>query len=243
VLPGLARDEPAVALRLLAALLPLHAEVVDGPLAYDLAVPGFGVLAVELGHGVAAVARRSRPRRRRAVAFRARLDVPALADLLAGAAPPPPAPRGLLFRARRAEQAAAALGALPRVDLALAHLAERGIALEPALAFHPLARAVEPAWTRGHAFAVGHDVPGAGSCVVAVEDGAGLRVLAERPAHVDATVTASPATFLAVLGGAPAPRGDKPAIRGDLHAVAQLKAWTDRAQGLAPAPGAVRPGA
>jgi hypothetical protein len=39
--------------------------------------------------------------------------------------------------------------------------------------------------------------------------------------------------FAHVLRNEPAPRGERPAIRGDRAAVALLKGWTDRAQGRA----------
>ena len=37
-----------------------------------------------------------------------------------------------------------------------------------------------------------------------------------------------------LLKAEPVPRGSRPVVRGDRAAVARMKAWTDRAQGLAP---------
>jgi hypothetical protein len=47
----------------------------------------------------------------------------------------------------------------------------------------------------------------------------------------DAVVTLTRPAFDALLRREPAPRGERPRIRGDRAAVALLKAWTDRAQG------------
>ncbi len=41
------------------------------------------------------------------------------------------------------------------------------------------------------------------------------------------------AAFDLLLRGEPVPKGQRPTVRGDRHAVAQMKAWTDRAQATA----------
>jgi hypothetical protein len=38
--------------------------------------------------------------------------------------------------------------------------------------------------------------------------------------------------FALLLRGEAVPSGQRPAVRGDRSAVARMKAWTDRAQGL-----------
>ena len=60
-----------------------------------------------------------------------------------------------------------------------------------------------------------------------------MRVLTAPPeAGVDATVTMTPEAFGHLLRGEPVPPGHRPSIRGDRAAVALLKRWLDRAQGL-----------
>ena len=42
----------------------------------------------------------------------------------------------------------------------------------------------------------------------------------------------TPAAFSHMLRDEPIPSGERPAIRGDRRAVARMKAWADRAQGV-----------
>jgi hypothetical protein len=66
-----------------------------------------------------------------------------------------------------------------------------------------------------------------------IGNGRGIRVAAEAPDRpADATVTMSPEAFAHLLRGEPVPPAHRPSVRGDREAVAQLKAWIDRAQGL-----------
>ena len=68
---------------------------------------------------------------------------------------------------------------------------------------------------------------------ISVGNGRGLRVLSTRPTDgVDATVTMTREAFGHLLRGEPVPAGQRPFIRGDRAAVALLKGWLDRAQGL-----------
>jgi hypothetical protein len=77
------------------------------------------------------------------------------------------------------------------------------------------------------------DVPGA-PFVIAAHDGEPLTVSRSLPAGgADATVSMTRATFAALLRGTPATGERRPVVRGDRAAVAALKAWTDRAQGIA----------
>ena len=60
----LAHDDPALAGRLLAALLPAQGAAIEGPLGYDLTIAGTGTFAVAIagGPGVRRAARRARGR-------------------------------------------------------------------------------------------------------------------------------------------------------------------------------------
>ena len=60
-----------------------------------------------------------------------------------------------------------------------------------------------------------------------------MEVLAAPPeGGADATVTMTREAFGHLLRGEPVPPGHRPFIRGDRAAVALLKSWLDRAQGL-----------
>ena len=66
-----------------------------------------------------------------------------------------------------------------------------------------------------------------------VGNGRGMRVLSTPPeGGADATVTMTREAFGQLLRGEPVPAGHRPSIRGDRAAVALLKRWLDRAQGL-----------
>jgi hypothetical protein len=68
---------------------------------------------------------------------------------------------------------------------------------------------------------------------VLVRDGA--PILVQRwapPGGPDASVTMSPAAYDGLLRAEPLRAGDRPVVRGTRGAVALLKTWTDRAQGL-----------
>jgi hypothetical protein len=67
---------------------------------------------------------------------------------------------------------------------------------------------------------------------VTAGNGQGIRVdTTPPPDGADATVSLTPEAFSHLLRGEPAPPGQRPVVRGDRQAVAQLKAWIDRAQG------------
>ena len=120
-----------------------------------------------------------------------------------------------------------------RLDLAAA--ARAGAELDPDLVFPAFAYAIRPAWTKGHNFVVAQEIDGPSPrrWHVVVRDGAPVAVERRAPAEPDAVVTMTHTAYLHLLRGEPAPRGERPTVRGDRAAVALLRAWTERAQGHA----------
>ena len=80
----LAHDDPALAGRLLAALLPAQGAALDGPLGYDLTIAGTGTFSVAIAGGRAFVEPLERPRHRGDAEFHLSGDPLLLAELLAG---------------------------------------------------------------------------------------------------------------------------------------------------------------
>jgi hypothetical protein len=232
-LPAFAAQDPGRFARLAVQLLPGQA-IPDGPLDYDLHVPGLGWHAVTLRGQRGSVAPLEQHRPRGRVDFRLAVDAPALAALLArggraarvaGRAQV----RGTLRRRR-------ALRSVPPAQLRLGELARLGVWPDPGLVLAALARLVEPAWTAGHEFAIALEIvgPRGGRWHVAARDGEPLRVGRANPPHPpDATVRMSQAAFQQLLGAAGERPERKAAIRGDFRAVAQFVAWTERARSQA----------
>jgi hypothetical protein len=104
------------------------------------------------------------------------------------------------------------------------------VTVDPELLLRALAHAIPAGWTEGHSFTVAYEEDER-RVLVEAAGGAALTVVpAPVSAAADASVRASRAALLCLLAGLPAPAGDKPAIRGDLHAVALLTRWAQRAQ-------------
>jgi hypothetical protein len=230
----LAHDDPRAAARLLLGLVPVQRALVTPPLEYDLTIRDSGTFAISIAQQGATAKPLPGPRPRSQAAYHVSADAVTLAELLAGVHKRmgrwfgPIKVRG---RRRGAETLRDALvGA--RLDLAAA--ARAGAELDPELVFRAFAYAIHPAWTKGHRFTVAQEIadPSPQRWHIVVRDGAPVAV--ERRAQApDAVVTMTRAAYLHLLRGEPAPRGERPAIRGDRAAVALLRAWTERAQGHA----------
>ena len=229
----LAHDDPASAVKLVLGLVPVQHAIVDTPVEYDLTIRESGTYAISVAGDAASARRIPGPRPRRESAFHVTTDVVTLAELLAGVEQRMRRWRGPLRVRGRRRGAAALRDQLAGTQLDLAAAARFGARLEPDLVFRAFAYAIHPAWTKGHAFTVAQEVldPTPERWLVVVRDGAPVAV--ERPASTppDATVTMSSAAFAHLLRGEPAPRGERPCIRGDRAAVALLHGWTERAQG------------
>ena len=231
----LAHDDPATAGRLLVALLPAQGAYLSEPLDYDLTITGTGTFAVSVTGARTYVTPRSAPRGRREADFHLCADPLTLAELLAGVGPRVrrlTGPARLRGRRRRL----AALERIPAAAGSLADAARAGARLEPGLVFGALPYAIHPAWTRGHRFTVAQEIAGDATQTryVVVADGTVTAAAQAPPEGVDATVTLTPKGFEHLLRGEPPPPGHRPVVRGDRPAVAQLKAWTDRAQAASP---------
>ncbi len=224
-LERLAVVDPALAARLLVALLPAQAAVADG-LTYDVAVAGAPPVRVALagGRGWVDPAPAAGP-----VDVAVAGDVRTLAPLAAGGAG-----RWRLRGARvtGSRRRLRALLRARRTRVGLAELAAAGLALDPALLLASLAAATPPHLTRGQSFGVAYDVDGDAHEVRAA-DGAPLAVTPGRTTRVAAIVhVARPALPAVLAGGAPA--SPRPAtVTGDPVAVALLHGWFDVARGVA----------
>jgi hypothetical protein len=231
----LAHDDPATAARLLAALLPAQGVAIEGPLAYDLTIREGGTFGVAIAGGRASVERLDAPHPRSVVDFHLIGDAVALAELLAGV----DHRVGRFFgpvRARGRKRKLKQLRPLTAGTVSLADAARAGARLDPELVYRVLAYAVHPSWTRGCDFTIAQEITGnpAETWYLTARDGAGVTVATTPPQEPAATVTMPRDVFERLLRNEPLPSGRRPSIRGDLNAVAQMRAWTQRARGDAP---------
>lgn len=224
-------EAPALAARLVEAVLPVQGLRSPDPLSYDLTIAGATTFRVTLGDGPATVASRPVPPRPGEIAFRLTGTATQLAALVAGGASRR-RPRGTdLDGSRRALRRLLKAQQRP---VTLAEVQRSGAAADPELVLRALAACVRPDWTGEHRFTVTFALTGPepGSWTVAVgPDGA--EVLAEAPAGgATATVTLAPQTLLPLLGGFPAPDGSAAQASGNVHVIGLLRRWFDQAQGL-----------
>jgi hypothetical protein len=228
----LAPREADTAARVLAALLPVQALAVDG-LTYDLTAPAAGTLRVTLAGGAARVEPRDRPGERHEIDVAVEGPVGILAPLAAGGAGwrlKGAQVRGSRLKLRRLLKAR-------REPVGLADLGRAGSPMHPGLLLAALAAAVEPAWTRGHRFAVAYVIGGDGTWTVLSADGEPLRVLPETPDYAggpSAIVTLGAPAFMPVIAGEAPPAGETAEVAGDRRAVDLLHGWFDAARGVAP---------
>ncbi len=227
----LAHDDPPAAGRLIAGLLPVQAVIVQGPVDYDLTIQEVGTFAVTVASGRAYVKEIAEPRPRREAEFHLTAEALTLAELIAGVPHKVGRFRGpirITGRKRRHRQ----LRAIQKSTLSFAEAARAGARLEPGLVFRTFPYVIHAAWSRGNRFTVAQTVDEATWYVVVGGDGEGVRVTTTPPEEpVEATVQMTAEGFGHLLRGEPAPRGQRPVVRGDREAVAMLKTWIDRAQG------------
>jgi hypothetical protein len=228
----LAHDDPALAGRVLAALLPAQGLAVPGPLSYDLSIGGTGTFSVSVTSGRTFVRPIDQPRSRGEAEFHLRAAPLVLAEMLAGV----DHRIGRFFgdaRIRGRKRRAKALKTLPACTITLVEAARAGAQLEPELVYRTLAYAIHPSWTRGHRFTIAQALHGDSSetWYLTADDGAGLSVApTPRGRTPDATVSMSRAVFDRLVRGEPVNAGERPVVRGDREAVAHMTAWTRRVQ-------------
>jgi hypothetical protein len=228
----LAHDDPTLAGRVLAALLPGQGAVIDGPLKYDLTIAGTGTFGIAISGGRATVEPLTQPRSRRDAEFHLQAEPLLLAELLAGI----DHRIGRFFgpvRVRGRKRRVQALRPLQTRAPTLGDAAKAGAALDPELVYRTFAYTVHPSWTKGHAFTVAQtildDPPR--TWYLTARDGAGLTVSTTTPdTPPAATVSMTRTVFDHLLRGESVPTGERPDVRGDRDAVALMHSWTERAR-------------
>jgi hypothetical protein len=228
----LAHDDPNLAGRLLAALLPAQGAAIEGPLGYDITIAGTGTYGVGIAAGRATAEPLNLPRGRHAADFHLTADPLILAELLAGV----DHRIGRFFgpvRVRGRKRRVKALRALQTTTISLTDAARAGANLDPEVVYRAFAYAVHPSWTRGHAFTIAQTIEDEPpeTWYLTAGDGAGLTVSKNPPATPPAaTVEMSREVFRKLLRGEPVPHGQRPCVRGDGMAVALMHEWTQRAR-------------
>ena len=208
----LAHDDPRAAGRLIAALLPVQAAIVQGPVDYDITIAEVGTFAVTVAGGRAYVKDLETPRGRREAEFHLSTDALTLAELIAGVPHKIGRFRGaarVSGRKRRIKP----LRAIPAASISFAEAARAGARLEPGLVFRTFPYVIHAAWAREHSFTVAQQITGEqhGTWYFTVGNGRSMEVGTTRPpGGADATVTMSPEAFGHLLRGEPAPRGAAP---------------------------------
>jgi plasmid stabilization system protein ParE len=229
----LAHDDPNLASRLLAALLPAQGAAMEGPLGYDITIRGTGTFGVAIAGGRAGVEPLNLPRGRHVAEFHLTSDPLVFAELLAGV----DHRIGRFFgpvRVRGRKRAVKALRALRTTTASLTDAARAGADLDPELVYRTFAYAVHPTWTRGHDFTIAQSIAGdpTETWYLTAADSAGLTVSSNPPATGPvATVEMSREVFRKLLRDEPVPHGQRPTVHGDRHAVALMHEWTQRARG------------
>ena len=228
----LAHDDPAVAGRLLAALLPAQAVAIEGPLSYDVTIREAGTFGVAIAGGRASVERLESPHPRSVAEFHLIGDALTIAEVLAGVNHR----IGRFFgpiRARGRKRRLRELRPLTAGTISLRDAARAGARLDPELVYRVLGYAVHPSWTRGATFTIAQEITGDRPEIwyLTARDGAGLTVSDTAPGDPDATVTMDRDVFDRLLRGEPVPSGRRPAVHGDRDAVEQMQTWTQRARG------------
>ena len=230
----LAHDDPVAAGQLLAALLPAHGAALAEALDYDLTIREVGTFAVSVTPENTQVRQIAQRRPRDQADLHLIADALTLAELLAGV----PRRVGRMFgpaRFRGSRRRLSVLKALPATSLSIAEAARAGAQIAPGLVYRALSYAVHPSWTDGQRFTVAQEITGEApeTWYLTARDGAGLAVSDRAPQEgADATVRMTAEAFSHLLRGEIPPRGQRPAVRGDVSAVERVRSWTDRAQGL-----------
>jgi len=232
-LQALATEDPVAAARLVVGMLPLQGLAATRPASYDLEVVELGRFGIDVEPGrLARVEKLDDWRKRKDAEFRLHADTEALVSLVSGAPWRRARRKGKLDARRGGRKARVGLAALGTMPLSFAVAARAGLALDVDLPYRVLAKAVDPAWLGEQEFLIAHEVTDApGQVYVKAAGSRGLVVSVDPPSELPvATVRSSKAAVLPLVTGEPVPAGDKPALRGDAHALALLREWTSRAQ-------------
>jgi len=222
------REDPAAVGSVVVRLLPAQRLVAAGPVRYDIALADAGCLAVTMRNDKVRLKVRSTPRPLDEVDFRIEGDLAALGRLLVYGSLRRRLSRRVA-RVRGERRALSALDWLIREPHSLRELYNAGVRLEPELALGLVASMIEPSWTVGERFAVGHEPPGGGDRVyLLVREGERPRVSRVPPlGPVASTIRCPDEQLLAVLAGA---GKVEVTVRGAAARVLLLREWIARAQ-------------
>ncbi len=223
-LDRMAREDPALAARLIVMTMPAAVAKLGDEVSYDLVVRDLGAWRVSGG--------RMEPLNGQpgTVDFSLSTDAAGLAALVAGGSTLKLMLTGRV-RIRGSRRQAAKLRELETGDVTLGDAVRAGADLDLDAVFRSLPYLIDPAWTRGHTFVVGYHVDGrswyvhVADGVVSVSDGAS----ADADVHMTADVYRRLIT--GDLESNVAMRDQHMRIDGNLPHVVRLGRWVDRAQG------------
>lgn len=224
---NLLREDAATAGSVVVHLLPAQ-RLVGGPIRYDLALGDAGCFAVTALEGEFRVERLDEPRPLGAVGFRVEGDLAGLGRLLVyGALRRRLSRRVASVRGDR--RAIRALDALIREPLSLHELYAAGVRLDPELTLEVVAHMIDPSWTAGERFTIGHESrAGGGRTYLLVRDGERPRVSSQPSlGPVASTILCPSEELLALLAGG---SGSDATVRGATAPIALLREWIVRAE-------------
>jgi hypothetical protein len=226
----LAGEDASGAGRLLLALLPAQRAADPQPVAYDLILRDVTVAHVTSDSMAVHVERDATPRRPSEVDFQLVGDLASVARLLTAGRVRRrvPLPPRRLARVRGDRRRLASLDRLIDARLTAGELHAAGVRMDPVLALTLAGLMIEPAWTVGERFTIGHREPAATTPDAYLHIRAGRSPLAsaEPPHGPVATVLESPSDEVlgALAGATGAP------VVGEERPLALLRQWLDRAQ-------------
>jgi len=226
----MAREDPALAARLVIQTLPAAAAKVPGKLTYGLVVEGLGEYTVVIDSGRAEVVEGLNG----ATDFNLSTSVGGLAELAAGTSPLRLIVSGRV-RIRGNRLRARKLRAMSSGPVDLADVIANGGSVDPDLLYRSLPYLIDPEWTRGHAYLLRYAI-GDQSWDIEVRDGEPIRV--SEPSNgrqPDSVVAVSPDTFRKLVSRELSPtdamRLQLTSVEGQIYPVTLLGRWIDRSQG------------
>ena len=227
-LKRLLREDPAIAGSIVIGLLPAQPLVLAGPARYDLALGATGCVAVTVRDDQTQIDVLATPRPLDDVDLRIEGDLAGLARLLVYG----PLRRRLSRRVagvRGNRRALSALDALVREPFSLRELHGAGVRLDPALTLQLVASMIDPSWTVGERFTLGHESRGGtGRAYLLVRDGAPPGVSRNPPlGPVASSILCPDEQLLTLLIDGSAPEA---AVLGAPGPLAVLGGWIARAE-------------
>jgi ribonucleoside-diphosphate reductase beta chain len=241
-LDRMAAQDPELATRLVVTGLPTAGAKLGERLAYRLSVDGVGTWDVTLGEGGgdARFTSSEGASENGDRDFELHTDAPTLVGLAAGRSPIGAVLSGKLRVTGNRLKALSLRRLAPPGGMR--EIARAGVSVDPDLVFRAMPYVIEPAWTKGHRFAVAYELlpdehGEGGRWVVHVADG-NVRVTAGRDeeegqptGRIDATLRLTHGTWLALLRGDITPTRAMSSQLVTIPPVTRLGRWLDRADG------------